>query len=145
MNKEIKEILDRLDYNEWDIDLYKVPITWCELYDIRDYIINLQQKIEKFNDDKRGMLVQLYKANDERDKLQQENERLSDKVEFYEDVDSDRCAYNEELQKENKRLKEEKDNLYLDNTMLKMEKDIYKQGYEDLKDLLNTLQNGSEK
>ena len=28
--------------------------------------------------------------------------------------------------------------------MLKMEKDIYKQGYEDLKDLLNTLQNGSD-
>lgn len=48
------------------------------------------------------------------------------------------------LQQENERLKEEKDNLYLDNTMLKAEKDIYKQGYEDFKNLLNTLKNGSE-
>lgn len=33
-------------------------------------------------------------------------------------------------------LQQEKDNLYLDNTMLKMEKDIYKQGYEELKELI---------
>lgn len=33
-------------------------------------------------------------------------------------------------------LQQEKDNLYLDNTMLKMEKDIYKQGYEDFKELI---------
>ena len=49
-----------------------------------------------------------------------------------------------ELKQENEELKKEKDDLYLDNTMLKMEKDIYKQGYEDLKNLLNILQNGSE-
>lgn len=48
------------------------------------------------------------------------------------------------LQQENGRLKKENDDLYLDNTMLKMEKDIYKQCYEDFKDLLNTLQNGSD-
>jgi len=42
MNDNIKEILDRLDFNEWEVDLYKVPITWCELYNIRDYITNLQ-------------------------------------------------------------------------------------------------------
>ena len=47
MNDEIKEILDRLDFEEWEVDLYKVPITWCELYDIRDYITNLQQEIER--------------------------------------------------------------------------------------------------
>ena len=41
-DKEIKEILDRLDFNEWEVDLYKVPNTWCELYNIRDYITNLQ-------------------------------------------------------------------------------------------------------
>ena len=34
--------------------------------------------------------------------------------------------------------------LYLDNTMLKLEKDIYKQGYEELKGLLSSLQNGSK-
>ena len=50
MNKEIKEILDRLDYNEWEVDLYKVPITWCELYDIRDYITNLQQENERLKE-----------------------------------------------------------------------------------------------
>lgn len=33
-------------------------------------------------------------------------------------------------------LQQEKDNLYLDNTMLKMEKDIYKKGYEELKELI---------
>lgn len=27
-------------------------------------------------------------------------------------------------------------NLYLDNTLLKLEKDIYKQGYEELKELI---------
>ena len=41
-------------------------------------------------------------------------------------------------------LQQEKDNLYLDNTMLKMEKDIYKTGYEELKGLLSSLQNGGE-
>lgn len=47
MNNEIKEILDRLDFNEWEVDLYKVPITWSELYDIRDYITNLQEENAK--------------------------------------------------------------------------------------------------
>ena len=47
MKDEIKEILDRLDFKEWEVDLYKVPITWCELYDIRDYITNLQNENEK--------------------------------------------------------------------------------------------------
>jgi hypothetical protein len=47
MTEEIKEILDRLDFNEWEVDLYKVPITWSELYDIRDYITNLQKENEQ--------------------------------------------------------------------------------------------------
>lgn len=47
MKDEIKEILDRLDYNEWEVDLYKVPIQWSELYDIRDYITNLQEENER--------------------------------------------------------------------------------------------------
>lgn len=47
MKDEIKEILDRLDYNEWEVDLYKVPIQWSELYDIRDYITNLHERIDK--------------------------------------------------------------------------------------------------
>ena len=50
MKDDIKEILDRLDYEEWEVDLYKVPITWCELYDIRDYITNLQKENKKLNE-----------------------------------------------------------------------------------------------
>ena len=38
-------------------------------------------------------------------------------------------------------LQQEKDNLYLDNTMLKLEKDIYKQGYEELKEIIGNYVN----
>lgn len=66
MNDEIKEILDRLDYNEWEVDLYKVPITWCELYDIRDYITNLQQENERLFKEKldiqKDLTNRIYKA-----------------------------------------------------------------------------------
>lgn len=45
MNKEeIEELLDKLDRDEWCTDLYEVPLTWCELYDIRDYINSLEQE-----------------------------------------------------------------------------------------------------
>lgn len=44
----INEILSRLDFNEWDVDLYKVPITWCEMYDIRDYIEKLEKQLEAY-------------------------------------------------------------------------------------------------
>lgn len=48
MNKEeIYDLLNRLDLQEWCTELYKVPLTWCELYDIRDYIINLEQQIKE--------------------------------------------------------------------------------------------------
>ena len=48
MNKEyIYDLLNRLDLQEWCTELYKVPLTWCELYDIRDYIINLEQQCQK--------------------------------------------------------------------------------------------------
>ena len=49
MKDEIKEILDRLDFNEWEVDLYKVPITWSELYTIRDYITSLQEENEMYS------------------------------------------------------------------------------------------------
>lgn len=51
MTEEIKEILDRLDFNEWEVDLYKVPITWSELYDIRNYITNLQKENENLKEE----------------------------------------------------------------------------------------------
>ena len=48
MNKEyIYDLLNRLDLQEWCTELYKVPLTWCELYDISDYIINLEQQVKK--------------------------------------------------------------------------------------------------
>ena len=48
MNKEeIYDLLNRLDLQEWCTELYKVPLTWCELYDIRDYLINLEQQCKK--------------------------------------------------------------------------------------------------
>ena len=48
MNKEyIYDLLNRLDLQEWCTELYKVPLTWCELYDIRDYLINLEQQVKK--------------------------------------------------------------------------------------------------
>ena len=46
MNNELKEILNRLDFNEWEVDLYEVPITWCEMYDIRNYIEKLEKQLQ---------------------------------------------------------------------------------------------------
>ena len=45
--EEIHDLLNRLDLQEWCTELYKVPLTWCELYDIRDYIICLEQQVHK--------------------------------------------------------------------------------------------------
>ena len=48
MNKEeIYDLLNTLDLQEWCTELYKVPLTWCELYDIRDYIINFEQALDE--------------------------------------------------------------------------------------------------
>lgn len=69
MKDEIKEILNKLDYNEWEVDLYKVPITWSELYDIRDYITNLQEELKE---EKRIEQESLNTINN----LQEENEHL---------------------------------------------------------------------
>lgn len=118
MNNEIKEILDNLDFSVNHTKCWVEPLGLNQdtWKILLDYITNLQQ----------------------------ENHELKSKLECYENG----VYYSSEvdkLQQENERLKEEKDNLYLDNTMLKMEKDIYKQGYEDFKNLLNILQNGSDK
>jgi len=70
MSEKIKEMLDRLDYDEWEIDLYKVPINWLELYEIRNYIINLEQ-LEKEH----------RKINGE---LREENKKLKERIEYLE-------------------------------------------------------------
>ena len=72
MKAEIKEILDRLDYNEWEVDLYKVPITWCELYDIRDYITNLQTIEQQYS----AILSENAELENKITNLQEENKRL---------------------------------------------------------------------
>lgn len=79
MNNEIKEILNKLQKcKDDDEDILLIKQYGATL--ILNYITNLQQEIEKLNDDKRGMLVQLYKANDEKDKIKQENKRLKELV-----------------------------------------------------------------
>ncbi len=45
--EEIYDLLNRLDLQEWCTELYEVPLTWCELYDIRDYLINLEQQCKE--------------------------------------------------------------------------------------------------
>ena len=96
MNDEIKEILDRLDFNEWEVDLYKVPITWCELYNIRDYITNLQQENEKLKYNARGQVNDYFK-----DKYTDEVLKKANLIKDYELT----CYKNYELKQENENLK----------------------------------------
>ena len=146
MNEEIKEI-----FKEW-----KQFLSWCyenndktveihrdKVKYIIDYITNLQQEIEKLNDDKRCMLVQLYKANDYRDKVKQENERLKE--------------WKEDLLKENIELENIRKEAieYIKNTTLFTED--YDYDYEEnlvwkcatddkgREDLLNILQGSEDK
>lgn len=80
MNEEIKEILDRLDFNEWEVNLYKVPITWCEMYDIRDYITNLQEEnnfLKLNNPEMNSEHFRIVKENKRKiDNLRKENQKL---------------------------------------------------------------------
>lgn len=48
MNEEVKEILDRLDAEEFELPVYSSPITWAEMFKIRDYITNLQEEKEDY-------------------------------------------------------------------------------------------------
>jgi FtsZ-binding cell division protein ZapB len=70
---------DNIPYEEYEKLLKSGYFILCN----KDYITNLQQEIEKLNEDKRGMLVQLYKANDDRDKVKQENERKDRLIDEY--------------------------------------------------------------
>ena len=74
---EIKEILDRLDFNEWEVDLYKVPITWSELYTIRDYITNLQEENKELKSELECYENGVYFSS-KVDELERENERLKE-------------------------------------------------------------------
>ena len=80
MQKEIKikEILDRLDFNEWEVDLYKVPITWCELYNIRDYITNLQTIEQQYS----VILSENAELENKITNLQEKYERMKENAEI---------------------------------------------------------------
>ena len=144
MKDEIKEILDYLKESAIKKNLY-FEIKPEKAQILLDYIINLQQenKIKDTNwESLKYYLEKLYYKDyiEEAisDDIDEKIKELESKVEikgYQKDIKA--------LQQENEKLKEEKDNLYLDNAMLKMEKDIYKTGYEELKDLLSLLQNGS--
>lgn len=76
MNNEIKEILDRLDAEEFELPEYSSPISWTEMFEIRDYITNLQQAVKNTKETADDMLYE----------LNEENERLKEKVKHYEET-----------------------------------------------------------
>lgn len=144
MNDEIREILDKLKDDDWYDELDLTGDKWIELKQtetkqLLDYITNLQQEIEKLNEDKRGMLVELYKLNDTKDKIQDEYEKiifeyLAENCGEFEDehmehlVDLKVQQYIN-LQQENERLKErvaylERSNNRREDTILGLRQEI---------------------
>lgn len=108
MNKEeyIYNLLDKLDLDEWCTDLYKVPLTWCELYDIRDYINLLQQENKQLKEQ-----LDYIRSGEYYNQLRFERDMLQDLVEKGEIPKEDKefidCTHrNTELLEENKQLKE---------------------------------------
>lgn len=155
-NDKIKEILDRLDYNEWEVDLYKVPITWCELYDIRDYITKLEQAVKDTKDSADDMLYELKQELEEEkrieeadlktiQRLEEENEELKSKLECYENG----VYYSskvDKLEQENERLKEENNHKAMNDYAHAIDESWYRELYDDYKsrcekasDLLTSL------
>lgn len=128
-NEEIKEILDRLDFNEWEVDLYEVPISWCELYNIRDYITNLQQLYEnglKVNQNSHKYITELEMNNAIlKEDLDKSNDIIEKDRQFY------KCRMDEyvELKKENERLNnkiKEQNLLLIEFQDMEQKVDIYK-------------------
>jgi len=104
MNKEIEEILDRLDYNEWEVDLYKIPINWCEMYSIRDYITNLQEENKRLKE----QLDMLVKDDEKQQKiiidLQQIINKAIEYIENYKDIQAKNVYVDFDLKDINKLL-----------------------------------------
>ena len=158
MNNEIKEILDKIQnvVEHKEASYNGLIETKAEDYKLLlDYITNLQQEIEKLNDDKRGMLVQLYKANDEKDKIKQENERLKELVDAdNESYDIQETIINRQkselLEQEDYKSRCEKANNQL-KIIMQIIKERPTRNIEDdewlenrLIGVVNILQNGSE-
>lgn len=49
-------------------------------------ILELKETIEKLENDKRGMLIELYKANDKKDKLKEENASLQKEIKLMKSI-----------------------------------------------------------
>ena len=66
MNKEIKEIIDKLKDGNWydELDLTGemwIELRWKETHLLLDYITNLQQENERLKEDKRKLIEYIYK------------------------------------------------------------------------------------
>ena len=135
MKDEIKEILNNIK-NKYEDYYVQDIVSGNDLKQLLDYITNLQQEIEKLNEDKRGMLVQLYKANDNRDKIKQENERLKEKLETRRKI----CL---------EAVKREQDyKSRCEKALEKINREYYIKEHEwndrIINEVINILQNGSE-
>lgn len=114
MNNEIKEILDKLKDNDWYEELDLTGTKWIELKQeetnqLLDYITNLQQENEHLRtqvntyenpDDYTLFYMWLdAKAKDKMKQLQEENERLNNKLEKIKEIINYYAVENEDYSK----------------------------------------------
>lgn len=111
MNNEIKEILDKLkNENNYQVDCndgsaFK-ELFANEINLLLDYITNLQEKVEQYENPDDLTLFYMWldeKAKDKMKKLQEENKELKAKLEMYENGVYF-SSENDKLQEENERL-----------------------------------------
>lgn len=151
MGEEIKEILDRLDFNEWEVDLYKVPITWCELYDIRDYITSLQQKVEqlekenqKFFEELNTCMIERNSFLDKVEQLEKENKELRQPQVFIDCEDMEE-RYGRDLYEDYLKGKIEQLENIRKEAIEYMDRRDLEWGSDEHTTLLNILNKGSDK
>ncbi len=85
MNDEIKEILDDLIFTT-TLPNVSVKLSEKKLNQLKDYITNLQQKVEQYENPDDLTLFYMWldeKAKDKMKELQQENEKLKDELEWW--------------------------------------------------------------
>jgi len=161
MNDEIKEILDKLKDNDWYDELDLTGDKWIELKQteinkLLDYITNLQQsgtdkqleimklkdRLEKqrkeYQDTYKDVRIEIKEKNDTITNLQQENERLKERVNQYENPDDMTLFYmwldekakdkmkelkqaNKTLHENNQNMQEEMARVWKENERLKEE------------------------
>lgn len=137
MNDEIKEILDRIETASEIFDCLLKPEECTELL---DYITNLQQKIEQYENPNDMTLFYMWldtKAKDKMKELQQENEKLLNENIVIKDVKYmvEETIYKSRLEKAIE---------YIDKQKKKMYKSRNKIALFILMKLENILQNGSD-